>query len=92
MLIVHKYILSNETEQTLLMPIGAKILRVATQHTVIVLWALVNPDKKLKKYRIGIYLTGVDVSETHKNLKHISTLLLYGGNEIIHVFRLPDPK
>lgn len=88
---VFKYSLVMKTgEQRVTLPRGALVLRVAQQiikreNVGLKLWALVDPGEPLVSRPFWLIETGKDVS-LGPNARHISTLLLYGGGYVLHVF------
>lgn len=82
---IWKYPITILEEQTVEMPIGARILSVQMQGGGLVLWALVDPEANREKRRIAVHGTGhpVDIAETRH---FIGTVQTNGGALVWHVF------
>lgn len=84
---VYKYKLSKDLTQTIEMPVGAQILTCQIQHGVPVLWAKVNTRMMATDFRkIVLAETGDEISHEYKELIYISTIQLFEGAYILHVF------
>jgi hypothetical protein len=84
---IFKYTLETTDTQTVLMPKGAEILTVQTQHEDAKLWALVDPIAPLEERTIEIFGTGHHVyCDMGVERKYISTYQLSGGNYVFHAF------
>ena len=83
MKLVYKYEV-NMQGRTLL-PIGAEILRIESQHGTIQLWALIEPDNTFEARAILIAATGELLPE-NAALRHINTFLMDDGNYVFHAF------
>lgn len=83
---IFKYPLEITDEQTIEMPVNARILTVKTQGNQICLWALVTPDHTLEKRKIRIYGTGHPVDM--ENIIYIGTTMTEGENFVWHVFEV----
>jgi hypothetical protein len=89
---IWKYELKAEDEQVLIMPAGAKILSAQVQnhgfHDAICIWAIVDPNtpsSKLEKRKFRIIGTGHPFNDAD-NLTFISTVQMYDGKLVFHVF------
>ncbi len=77
--IIWKFPLESTGNQTILMPIGAKILHIETQGTLPCIWALVDPKKQKEPRHIEIYGTGHEIEcSKGKELWHLGVLFLAG--------------
>jgi hypothetical protein len=84
---IYKYELQITDEQGINMPIGAEILTAQMQGENLQLWALVDPDRDIKKRFFEVIGTGHDVTcFSNTERKYISTVQLSGGKLIFHVF------
>jgi len=84
---IFKYNLETTDRQTVLMPKGAEILTVQTQHEDGKLWALVDPNAPLEERVIEIFGTGHPVyCDMGVERKYIATYQLPGGNYVFHAF------
>lgn len=86
---IWKYQLAVTDEQLIEMPVTPKLLSVAVQNNVPCLWAVVDPKKFLKKYKIYIFGTGEPFPDNDPgffNLKFIGTFMLLDGSFVGHVF------
>ena len=85
MIAIHKYSLTTDQTQQVLMPRGAQILSVQPQGEKIMVWARVDTiyTNVIRKFHTA--LTGSDISSRLMG-KPIGTVLLGGGSFVIHVF------
>lgn len=87
--VVLKYPLENMNMQTVMMPVGAKILTAQMQGETLCLWALVDRDTvQLENRQIQVVGTGhaLDVDDAMQLAKYIATIQFYGGALVFHVF------
>lgn len=82
---IHKFPLTVDGDQVLLMPSNAKFLSVQIQRGSPVLWALVNLDNEERNYHIKTKGTGHDCNDTYLDT-YIDTYQLVRGEFIGHVF------
>ena len=86
---VYKYKLSKDLKQTIEMPVGAQILTCQIQHGVPVIWAKVNSKIISTESRTFILAeTGGEIEQYYSELKYISTIQLFEGAYILHVFEI----
>lgn len=86
---IFKYNLETTDRQTVLMPKGAEILTIQSQHEDAKLWALVDPNAPLEERIIEIFGTGHPVHcDMGVERKYIATYQLSGGNYVFHAFEL----
>ena len=84
---VFKYELTMNDHITILLPEGAKILKIDTQHGVPYIWALVDLETAPNEERIfRIAGTGHIIDED--KLGFIDTFQMDGGDLIFHVFEI----
>jgi hypothetical protein len=75
----------NPSQQNILLPVGAQILCVQTQHGIPQLWALVDPETPDREaHWIGVYGTGHDVPSDPG--RYVGTFQLADGALVFHVF------
>lgn len=82
---IWKYKLEVLDEQTIEMPVNARILTVDNQYGDICLWAEVNTDPDLVMEKRTIYIHGTG----HQYMSHrryIGSVQMYNGNLVFHVF------
>lgn len=82
---IHKYVLSCDREQDIMMLEGAEILTAQVQHGNICIWTSVNPWAALHCPR-RIVVLATDESAELSSLIYISTVQLNGGSLVFHVF------
>jgi len=75
-----------EAGADVIMPAGAAILTVQTQHGEICVWATVNPDAPKIKRRFWIYGTGHEMFDKPERSFYVGTVQLSGGALVFHVF------
>ena len=73
-----------EPKSKLMMPRGAQILSVQTQHERPHMWVLVNPETETEERNFTIYGTGNPLPEFPGTF--IATFQMQGGEYIFHVF------
>ena len=85
-LLVHKYQVYPNCDNTITMPKPAQLLNVHIQHDGLYLWAL--HDCKPESYEtrvIGVYGTGIEIRD-HDKLRYINTCISADGNFVWHAF------
>lgn len=80
---IFKYELPVADRFSLLLPDGAEILGVQTQHHTPVLWAVVDPEAPMAILNFEMRGTGHEVGDVGP---YIGTLQLQGGHLVLHVF------
>jgi hypothetical protein len=82
------YKLENIDQQTIEIPLPARILSVVEQNDDIVLCAIADDDKDIRKISVDISIKGKgDFIENNIGLYiFLGTVKLYDGKEIWHVF------
>jgi hypothetical protein len=85
---IFKYKLENIDQQTIEIPLPARILSVVEDNDDIVLYAVVDDDQDVPKIPVDISIKGTgDVIESGIGLyTFLGTVKLFNGNEIWHVF------
>lgn len=85
---IFKYKLENVDQQTIEIPLPARILSVVEKDDDIVLYAIVDDDKDIPKISVDILVIGTgDVVENNIGIyTFVGTVELFGGQEIWHVF------
>lgn len=78
----------NKPEDVVMMPAGAVPLHVANQGEKLVLWALVNPDHRLREHTFHILQTG-DWLRDGESL-YVGTALFKAGAFVLHVYDAGD--
>ena len=73
-------------EQGIMLPEGAKILKVDAQRNLPKLWALVDTSKPRKTLFVRIICTGEEITKPLDNWQYIGTYQLNDGGVIHHVF------
>jgi hypothetical protein len=87
---VYKYKLQSLGDYyTLELPVGAQILKFATQYNIPALWALVDPEAALVKRRFRVAGTGHKISSAEVDrLTYIGTCQLREGTLVWHLFEV----
>lgn len=84
---IYKYPIKVTDEQTLKLPVNAKILTVQTQNDTPCIWALVDTSEaQTENVDIRVYGTGHTINDSD-NLDYIGTFQMHGGSLVFHVFR-----
>lgn len=81
MVTVHKYQFAIEREIILMVPYGARVLKVECQADVPSIWALVDTNRLMVARRFYLFGTGKEIS-TH--LRHVATF--QQGIYVWHLF------
>jgi hypothetical protein len=68
------------------MPKDAEILSVQMQNDIPCVWALVNPENKVKEKVIEIFGTGHEMYCDGISRKFIGTFQMHGGLLVFHLF------
>jgi hypothetical protein len=89
-LVIHKYVLVVEDEQTLRLPKDARILSVQFQGSGPVLWALVDPEAERETRHFVTMGTGHPVGhrEFVSKLEYLGTYQADQGMFVGHVFEM----
>lgn len=85
-MIIYKYILRATGEQTVLMPVGARILSAGNQFDEVFIWALCDPEKPLEGREVYVFGTGWEMPDNIQTRSFIGTVISDGGNYVWHVF------
>lgn len=84
---IYKYTLELTDKQVLSLPQGAKLLSVEEQGGKIVLYALVNPEEKIRAgFKIYVFETGHPLPEIIYSFDFLGTVKLQDGALMFHVF------
>jgi len=84
MITIYKYILDPEEHYyQILQP--AKVLSVESQDDKIVLYALVDTEKREEEVYIDIVMAG-EIFLSLEGVEFVNTVLLFGGHLVYHVF------
>ena len=86
MITIYKYDLAPMQEQGIMLPEGAKILKVDAQRNLPKLWALVDTSKPRKTLFVRILCTGEEIDKSLDDWQYLDTFQLNGGDFIHHVF------
>ncbi len=84
-MVIHKYTIANTEFQHVMIPMDATIISVHEQRGQLSLWAMHGAAKGIEMRHIRILHTGQQFAREHE-LLHIGTLLLAGGDYVLHVF------
>lgn len=83
---IYKYTLdANNT--VLEMPMGAKVLSVASQGDDLCLWAKVDTEDPIEQRTFEVYGTGHPMPDDDEHLQFLGTALMHGGSLVWHVFQ-----
>lgn len=84
---IYKYSFDLKDRQTIVMPEGAEILSVQTQHEVPCLWAMVAPENKTEIRLFEVFATGQIIPcDMGVKRKYIGTFQVQGGHLVFHLF------
>lgn len=78
----------NISDQMILMPKGAEILCLQTQHEQPYLWVLVDPKEKTDEGRFFMTQATGEAFDSQIDRKYIGTYQLSGGTLVFHVFEI----
>ncbi len=83
---VFKYEVPIEDHFTLALPRDSRILAFQAQHDKPVIWALVDPEEKVKtEHEFRMVGTGHPIEESDC---HIGTAQMYMGTLVLHLFEI----
>ena len=85
---IFKWPLKPVDFQTIIMPVGAKLLTVQTQDDEPMVWAMCDPSAQTEVRRIGIYGTGVEMPSDPR-LIYLNTFLMRRDKLVFHAFEVP---
>lgn len=84
---IWKFPLKNQNNQSVELPIGAKVLSAHGQYDMICLWALVDPNEKVREeIKVQIVGTGHTLEHMSKEWRFVDTVLMFGDTLVLHVF------
>ena len=86
---IYKYKLEVTADQTIEMPNGAEMLTVQVQAGIPCLWAKVNTENPVHKYKFKTHGTGHPLDKDFNGL-YIGTYQLYNGTLAFHVWQIFD--
>lgn len=81
---IWRFDLMIEDEQTIEMPAGAEIIRMAPDRSV--MWAIVDPEQPTQKRTYHTYGTGHEMPD--RPGKYVGTYEVAGGSYVFHVFEV----
>ena len=87
---VWKYELRLTEVQTIPMPKGSTVLTAGSQRGQLCIWVLVTDETAEQVHRTIVTVgTGHEIPKGYP-VKHVGTVLLAGGNLVVHVFETPE--
>jgi len=84
--VIWRYELNATEKNSILIPENSEILSIQAHNDIICMWIKVNPVKRKVKRIFEIIETGIPMSEIDIPRKFISTVQLFNGKMILHVF------
>ena len=85
MKIIYKYPLKTIDLQSIILPIGAEILKIQVQHGEPQLWALVDSENLSETRFFETFGTGHPIDDSVER-KYVGTYQISNGNLVFHVF------
>lgn len=85
MITIYKYPLQVTSEQTIDLPIGAKLLTVQTQNSTPCLWAMIRTSDYTKKIKVFTFGAGHPIPFEFQG-DYLGTYQLEDGRLVFHVF------
>lgn len=82
---IYKYLLT--VHESIKIPKGATILSANEQDNKAYIWCMVDTNNELEERRFNIYGTG-DIIDENINQKFISTVMLWNGTLVFHIFEV----
>ncbi len=82
---IYKYKLDVNDSQIVILPKGAIILSIQTQHNMPVLWAEVDPAASKEAVMIEMFGTGHPIPES-EGRHYISTFQMNSGDLVFHAY------
>jgi hypothetical protein len=87
MLSIYKYVIEDLNNPIITLPIGFKILSVASQRDDIVVYALVNINEPVRKdIKLSVVATGQKLDDLYSNRNFLGTVSLMNGLFMFHIF------
>jgi hypothetical protein len=74
----------------LTLPAKAQILKVANQHELLQLWALVETDNTPEQRTIDVYVTGIRLPI--EDWRYIDTAVFDNGDFVVHIGEIIEKK
>lgn len=85
---IFKYELPINGISKVIMPEGAKILKISQQGIGVYIWALIDTEAFHHEYRFRIIGTGHPIEEEESSLEFVETFMMNGGQLVFHVFKM----
>ncbi len=82
---IHKYSFSIEPPTTVVLRVGAEVLRASVQNGNPTMWALIDPAAAPETWTFDVYATGDDIDDLVDSVSYVDTIFLPNG-EVYHVF------
>lgn len=76
-------------EQSVVMPVGAKVLHVGLQYEQPTMWFLCDPEAQKQTRTVFVVGTGHPLPDQVTERDHIGTVLMSGGSLVWHYFISP---
>lgn len=89
---VHKFPLTVNGRQTIVMPEGAEVSHVGLQGSTVCLWALVDTEKDYKPRTFTILGTGQPLDVPGGDVKPVGSFMVADGEFVFHVVEHVDLK
>jgi hypothetical protein len=84
---IYKYHIKPEAVQVIEMPIGAKILDVQWCRNRPVLWACIDPESPMAKYKFYCVGTGWDMPKHSSSIEYVGTYQVPREGLVFHIFK-----
>lgn len=90
---IHKFPLKAAADQVVNIPClhSIDILHADWQNGRVYLWVRIDPAGPVLPFRVYVRNTGAPMGEAELGAEHISTVLVHGGAQVLHVFVRKGP-
>ena len=86
---IWKFPINPYSNYSIMMPVGAKVLTIKTQHGQPCIWAMVDPEAPLEERFFYIHGTGVLFADCLEDSKsYLGTFFLEEESLVFHVFEI----
>lgn len=85
---IYKYNVAIKDTQIIEMPEDSRILCVQNQNDKVIIWAIVDENKKNVKRKFVLYGTGHEMKDSYGCHQYVGTFQIHGGSFVGHLFEV----
>jgi len=82
---IYKYPFTIEAPTTVVLKVGAEVLKAGVQNGNPVMWALVDPAAADETWTFDVYATGGEIDDAVDSVSYVDTIFLDNGL-VFHIF------